>query len=294
MLRLSALAALLAGCSAAPPRSPAPAAPTADDLARVRCATDGSDVVTSWRGSIYARIPGAEVRRLFDIAGMNVARCQRDAGGWLLLSRELMFYLDPETGEVLHRWTNPWTGAEVPVVHVANDHVQGRFAAPPPLERRGDDATFVVEIAPVYPNPLAADPELAAFSPQPTYAALEMFALTAPAAELGAPGRTRVSTMQLSWHRVGPWLPWMQQGDRPGALVYSARGERVDGIGALAEPVRSELARLPLYRSAPRCASDRPNMTSWRYFAAHVDAYRRGDRFPLPAPATPGACRQPD
>ncbi len=284
--------ATLSGCvrgGASPPRS---SPPGTDELVRVRCATDGSDVFTTWQGSVHIYMPGEAPRRLFGIVGMNVARCGRDADGWYLTSRELMLYLDPETGAVLDRWRNPWTGVEVPVVHVANSPVQARLDGAPPLVQRGSDATFLIEVDVAYPNPLAADPALRELSPAPTYQAIELFALTAPAADVADPRRAAVSSMTLSWHRIGPWLPWMQQGERAGALVYTAIGERVDGFDDLPGPLRAIIAeRLPSFRAAPGCLLDARNATSWTYLAAHADAYRRGERFPVAAPVQVEPCR---
>ena len=58
---------------------------------------------------------------------MNVRQCvsvTNDQGevGYRLISREVMLYLDPDTGEVLRTWDNPYTGETVDVIHVANDH----------------------------------------------------------------------------------------------------------------------------------------------------------------------------
>ena len=95
------------------------------ELVRTRCSTDGSNVYTQWQGSVYAFVPQERQRKLFNIIGMNVARCLQDRQGqWFLTSRELTFYLDPQTNEILNYWQNPWTEEVVPVVHVANNPVQ--------------------------------------------------------------------------------------------------------------------------------------------------------------------------
>ncbi len=294
-----AAAVAIAACGGSPrPAAPATAATAAtapdDDVAalvRTRCATDGRDTITTWTGTILAYVPGEAPRAVLDVAGVNVARCGHDARGWYLTSRELMLYLDPATGAVLDRWTNPWTGAEVPVVHVANDPVQARLTGAPPRVALGDRTTYAIDVPLAYPNPLAADPALAAYSPAPTYAAIELFTLTAPTADVDDVARPTVSRLDLTWHRVGPWLPWMAQGDRPGVLVYRATGERVASIDALVAPLREALARAPAFASAPPCLVDAPNVTSWTYFAAHADAYRRGARFPIAAPAVDAPCR---
>lgn len=270
-----------------------PAAALAD-LVRVRCATDGRDVFVVWRGRVEAHEAEAEPRHLFDVVGVNVARCDRAGAGWYLTSRELMLYLDPSSGEVLDRWSNPWTGAEVPVVHVANDPVQSPLTRAPTLRVEGALATFAVRFPLRYPNPLAGDPRFAAYSPAPMYEASESFELSFPADELGADARAQVSSMGVVWRREGPWLPWMAMGDRPGRLVYEATGERVADYAAVPAALRAVIEeRLPGYRAAPRCYLAADNMTSWRYFAAHFAAYLRGEQFPVSAPAGDGPCAKP-
>ncbi len=282
---------MLVACAA--PRPPAPPRPTeaVEELVRVRCATDGRDVVTTWRGRIHGYVPGEPPRLLFGVLGMNVARCDRDARGWYLTSRELMLYLDPVSNHVLHTWANPWTQARVAVVHVANRLVQAHLGTgAPPRQARGETSTYAIDVPLAYPNPLATDPATQALSPQPTYAAIELFTLSAPTAELADPGRPMVSKMELTWHRIGPWLPWMGQGDRPGVLVYSALGQRVASVAELEAPLRAELARVPTFAAAPRCLVDAPNVTSWTYFARHVGAYQRGERFPITSDDPDEAC----
>lgn len=256
------------------------------DFVRVRCSTDGADVYFTWSGSVHALEPAGPPRPLFDLTGFSVARCdKRPDGAWSFTSREVMLYIDPATGGRLDRWRNPWTGADVPVVHVANSPVQGTLRAAPHLLVAGELATFALDVFPSYPNPLYARPETRRFSPQRDYRASESFTFTVPAGRLRERSAA-VREVALSWHRTGPWLPWMAMGDRPGVLVYAARGRRHGRFDALPEVLRREVdARLPLYRRAPPCLLDRPNQTSWTYFGEHLAAYLRGDRFPLPAPA---------
>lgn len=246
----------------------------------------------TWSGEVYALAAGEPARHLFSTVGMNVARCERVGGRWHLTSRELMFYLDPSTGRRLDRWTSSWTGQSVPVVHVANRVVQFPLAGPVPLEIGSDGvATLALDIPVSYPNPLARDPATAAFSPAATYAAHEHFTFVTQATALRDPRSPTVPALSFTWQRVGPWLPWMDLGARPGVLVYSARGRKIAGVHELPAVLRGALAaELPLYRSAPRCIVDARNETSWTYFARHVDSYRDGARFPLPAPIDPEEC----
>ncbi|TAD78864.1 MAG: DUF1838 domain-containing protein [Oscillatoriales cyanobacterium] len=251
---------------------------------KARAATDDRDVYVEWTGSIYAMLPGEPQRHSFDIVGMNVARgLQQEDGSWQMLSRELTYYLDPATGAVVHQWVNPWTGESLPVVHVANDPVEaplrGSFAA----TLAGDSAIFTCDVFPAYPNPLGNDPRFRDYSPDPNYSAAEFFKLAVPLAELFDADRPTVNSMTVAWHRIGPWLPWMKMGDRPGQLVYSACGQRVSGFEALPALLQTEIRdRLPKYRHAPTRPSQRKNMTSWQYFKENFEAYLRGELFPLP------------
>jgi hypothetical protein len=83
----------------------------------------------SWTGNIYSFIPGEKRQLLFKIVGMSVSRCiPTGKGSWDFTSRELTYYLNPETKEILHQWENPWTEEKVTVVHVANSPVQAGLA----------------------------------------------------------------------------------------------------------------------------------------------------------------------
>ncbi|MBO3461257.1 DUF1838 domain-containing protein [Aetokthonos hydrillicola Thurmond2011] len=237
----------------------------------------------TWTGSIYAFIPGEKKKILFKILGMSVSRCilvKEDE--WDFTSRELTYYLDPNTGQILHRWENPWIGETVPVMHVANNPVQGHFKGKFPAPVEGERTTFVFDIFPTYPNPLAEDPKFAQYSPQPIYQAAELFKLTVPTADLLNPEVLSVSQLQLTWDRIGSWLPWMKMGSTQGHLIYSAYGCKVNGFSELPQLFQDEINnRIPLYRNAPESLLDLEDMTSWLYFQNNFEAYLAGHTFPL-------------
>ena len=74
--------------------------------------------------------------------------------------------------------------------------------------------------------------------------------------------------VQTSWTRLGPWLPWMAMGDRPGQLVYHCQGgELAGGFAALPGWLRGRVeAERPEFATAPTEFSA-PNETSWTYFS---------------------------
>ncbi len=238
-----------------------------------------------WTGKIYTFIPGEKRKLLFKIVGVSVSRClPAEEGSWDFISRELTYYLDPQTDEILRKWENPWTGETVPVIHVANNPVQGNFQGKFPAQVEEDSTTFIFDIFPTYPNPLAADPKFAQYSPFAIYQASELFKLTVPTADLWNSELSAVSQLHLSWDRIGQWLPWMKMGDRPGYLIYSATGKKVGGLTELPTLLQHEInTRVPLYKNAPQSFLDGEDMTSWLYFQKHFDAYLAGEIFPIPS-----------
>lgn len=257
---------------------------------KVRASLDASEQsFLTWAGSIYAFVPGEKRKRLFKIVGMSVSRCiAREDGVWDFTSRELTYYLDSETGEILQKWENPWTKEVLTVVHVANNPVQAEFEGQFPAQVDGDIATFVFDLFPTYPNPLAKDERFVDYSSNATYQAAELFKLTVPISELLNPEINSVSKLHLCWDRIGPWLPWMKMGDRPGHLIYSAYGSKVSGFTDLPQLLQDEIdRRVPTYRNAPDSLLDRKDMTSWTYFKHHFEAYLAGDTFPVPEANSP-------
>ncbi|NDH92576.1 MAG: DUF1838 domain-containing protein, partial [Actinobacteria bacterium] len=62
-----------------------------------------------------SRAPGEKDRHLFNVIGINTRQCERHThptrgAGFRSVSREIMVYLDPTTGQIIDTWKNPWTG----------------------------------------------------------------------------------------------------------------------------------------------------------------------------------------
>lgn len=250
----------------------------------VRAATDGTQSYIVWKGAIYSWVPGEKRQHLFNMLGMSVARCiPNGESAWDFTSRELTFYLDPKTNALLHQWVNPWTQETHTVMHVANSPVQGHFKGEFPAQVSRETTTYVFDLFPFYPNPLADDPTFADYSPQPIYQSAEFFKMVVPTADLMDDSRTTVTDMILSWQRIGPWLPWMKMGSRSGELIYSASGRKFSQFEQLPGLLQEQIqTRVPLYRNAPEDSQEVEDMTSWLNFQKHFQAYLAGDRFPLP------------
>ncbi|MDH6541344.1 DUF1838 family protein [Streptomyces lavendulae] len=240
------------------------------DLARTRVSLDGEEVTYWWSGDVHSWAPGEPYRRLFGFEGVNVARLEAEgaqdagdardggAGGYRMLSREAAFYLDPGTREILETWQDKT------VVHVWNDPANQRWRPfPVPRTELGDQVCLSLEIPLSYPSPLpVADYPLN--SADDTYRALELFQFFTPAAALAGDAPSVPATM--SWTRQSPWLPWMEQGQRPGGLTFHCRGVKLGSYAEVPERTRAYIAaHRPEFARAPEKWTE-PNETSWTYF----------------------------
>lgn len=261
-------------------------------MRKIQCSTvDAKPLIFHWTGNVWSRVEGEPDRLLFKVEGMNIRQCGavEDATrgqGFRLVSRELMLYLDPVTGERLTTWHNPWSGADVLVTHVANDPVnqrplferdaQGRkFVAP--LRVQGERVFAPAEIPLFYTNPMGGDYQDYVGN---QYHAMEIFDFAADRRTLLS-SRTDTANAVLSWIRIAPWMPFMKMGSRPGLMVFNAMSQPVENIAALPQVLRDAIANdYPDYASAPPLDDARPNVTSWTVARDAVDAERRANPTP--------------
>lgn len=252
---------------------------------KIQCSTvDAEPVTYSWFGHLYVRKQGERDKKLFAIEGMNVRQCtaasdEKRGDGYKLVSREIMLYKDPETGEVLSTWDNPWTGETVEVLHVANDPVN---FAQYEIGRDGRPSTFAGEIegstwrqtntVPLfYPNPLASKYQKQIGG---SYHATEMFNFFGNTADLlDAEGNT--AEVHVGWVRMSTWLPWMNMQGREGLLYVHASGKKLESWEDLSETMKAEIYRhYPDYVAPPPVDDDRRNETSWIYYQRVQDGER--------------------
>ena len=100
-------------------------------LVKMRASLDGSEAYADWKVTAYAVVPGQRLRPLFRLDGFNVARMDKQAdGSWHMLSREVAYYRDLKTGEILQKFANPLTGQTDAVLQVINDPVNIAFPVP--------------------------------------------------------------------------------------------------------------------------------------------------------------------
>ena len=253
-----------------------------------------ADVVFYWSGYIYNVMPKDPAdypqrgridfgRPLFQFEGFNVARFAQDGpSDYFMLSREVSVYKDPTTGRVLNCWTNPLKvdRPEQRVMHVANDPVNYGVGETDFVEL-GDRISFFSDIILSYRSPLAGVAEYEAFSAGDVYQTSELFNYIVARKDL-EDERVLSAPVEISWTRVGQYLPWMQMGDTRGYLVYHVRGYKVLGgvdelPGPLLEWTRNVAGEKFLKSPSFIPASYEPNETTWRVFR---NALESGDYTP--------------
>ena len=240
-------------------------------MVKLRCSLDPQqEELLWWKGTLFAQEPGKKAEPLMGFEGYNICRAERqDDGVWRLYTRELTIYRDLKTGQILEHWDNPLSGERNEVIAVANDPVNNVLNPPGrpfrmPWVEAGDEVMLTLNIPLAYPNPLQPD-EFPAESSGPIYMGSEHFMFFAPRAALADPDLKAVP-VTYGWTRIGPWLPWMKLGTRPGNLLYIAQGNKRASVAELPDDIQALVReRYPEYARAPETWVQ-PNMTSWIYY----------------------------
>lgn len=249
---------------------------------KIQCSTrDDVPATYWWHGDMYSRVPGERDRLLFKVEGMNVRRCVAvedpvKGKGFKLVSRELLFYRDPATGELARKWQNPWTGAELEVIQTANDPVNSTWWAngrdgKTPMTWSGSgqgNAWWQTSTIPLfYRNPLAGDYQDYVGG---AYHATEMFNFMGNLDDLVDP-RKDSADVRVGWVRISGFLPWMKMGDRAGELYFHTAGRKLASWDDLPARMKAEIAaEYPAWKEPPPGTDERPNETSWTYFRKKV------------------------
>lgn len=287
-MAIAALAALvLVAPAAARQLDPTNPVDAVEITKRTQCGVkDGEPAVYHWSGRVYSRIDGEPDRLLFLGEGMNIRQCvtiddPRRGRGYRLVSREIMLFLDPKTGEIVRQWQNPWTADTVEVAHIANDPVNSRPSFPIGADgtpysinliRSGNWAQMPLEVPLFYENPLGGDYQDYVGN---KYHAMEIFDFAVAASEL-LDTKYPTAYPSVSWVRVSDWMPWMKMRGRHGQIVFNAMGSKLKSFAELPAVIRDEIAaRYPTYAAPPAADDARPNETTWTVFKKRIDAAKK-------------------
>ncbi len=262
---------------------------------RFQCGeADGLEAVWHFSGNIYSRVPGERDKLLFRGDGYNVRRCvavedPKRGTGYRLISREIWFYLDPQTGEVVNQWTNPWTDEKVDVMQIHNDPVNsgptfpvtadGKPYSIPTLRIEGPYVFMPFEAPLFYSNPLGGDYQEYTGN---MYHAMEIFDFAGTKDDILDASKPTAYPV-ISWVRISSWMPWMKMGGRPGQMVFNAMGRKLPGgFEELPDMLKTEVrTNYPIYENAPPADDTRRNETTWTKFKMLTDAARKAEG-PMP------------
>ncbi|MEP0391841.1 MAG: DUF1838 family protein [Erythrobacter sp.] len=272
-----------------------------DAIARIMGDVDLQSTKFGWYSGIVQGVrPGEGVRDLFGFTGFSCAKLlpslEGKDPGFRKVLREVGYYTDLQTGEIMDTWFNPYLEEEVPVVHIANDPFNFELtdyvplppsygglndAAPPkiPLQldwsRKGNVLNMAQRINLFYPAALQPS-SWPRESGSPFNQVTEMFMYQIDWSEMQNQENTTVKT-NGTWSRITPWLPWMLMGPTDGHINYSCFMGSGDTLN-LADPVAVEYARVnhPKFLEAPEVWED-PSLSSLEWFAREQKAA------PLPA-----------
>lgn len=279
------LACLLASTAYALPK---PGEEMLEAYRRMMCSLgDGKPTVFWWLGRAYSRVPGEKDRLLFRVEGMNIRQCAtvtdpEKGQGFKLVTKEILLYQDPKTGDVMDTWENPWTGENVEVLHVANDPVNqpatfpvGRDGKPfaLPITVVGDQWWMTSTVPLYYSNPLGGEYQDYIGG---KYHATELFNFMGDVDSLEF-GSGDSSNYRVGWERISDWLPWMKNGNRAGIIYFHTAGRKLESYDQMSDLMKQQIRdNYPGYDTPPPLDDERPNETSWTFFKKKVAGNKGG------------------
>lgn len=262
-----------------------------EGYARLRTNVDMKSTHYGWYDGLVMGV--APDGPLLNICGARGLMCSRllpleGEHGYRRVQREVIFYYDLDTGEVLDEMVNPFTGETVRVVHVANDPFNRiiretaisrptfgglNVEAAKPVEKpilykwtaKGDRLTMERHIHLYYRNALNPDKWLRESS-GPMNRASEFFQYNVSLDDMQNEALTTVDYVG-HWGRVTPWLPWMLMGQAPGHCLYqcqTASTQRLDDVPS--DIVKYTRERYPKFLEAPT-KWEEPSLSSLEHYA---------------------------
>lgn len=252
-----------------------------DAYIKARSDVSGADAPLWSTGHVWSYIPGQRSKLLFRTTGLAISRTVRDEDGYDWLNRECLYFQDPETGEVIDRWTNPFTEKEVRVFHIRNIHVNSRFdyegADGPELktymEHMGD-VTFYSDLMFFGDSPLSME-DYPAYVGSPYYQGASVYNHHVRRADLENPELGAAPAI-VSWISNRQWAPWMEMGSWAGGMVISTRGKKLAKVTDLPADILDYMQKNdPEYLRSPEEVT-RDTTSFYEEFRKYVDEQRAG------------------
>lgn len=241
-----------------------------NSLMKLRGDLSGDDFFFAFPGQAWAMVPQEQNYKCFRTFGFGSGRFEEVEGGYRIYSREVLYYLDPVTGEILEEWSNPFLGGrKVEVVHIQNDPVNGVFSrqgkgpmAPPyPYVSCGDMVAFQWNFFIQHPAAMNRK-DYPLYSSGDIDQHAELWSMIGSKKDILNPDITS-AYCTMSWSRVSDWLPFMEMGNSPGKMVFHSNSMKLmDGpqelppaILSYVEKNHSEYLTAPTEWNGPQMTS---------------------------------------
>jgi len=227
------------------------------------------DWVHGWySGLVFGMLPNKTPDVLFGLEGFGLGYTVRqENGSYVSYWKEVGFYKDVKTNQVIETWENPYTGETNRVMHIHNRMVKGylgpRFFASAPVgdqagrmefkfpnyrasddpsnpfilnwTEMGDQTSVWMDFRGEVPNLL--DPEVwVKESSGPRLPICEMFEFVGDTQKIHDRSLDRVEHSG-SWIRLAPWLPWQMMGPAPGRLFYRCTTKSLERLEEVPAPI---------------------------------------------------------
>lgn len=258
-------------------------------LLKLQADLSGKAVIGAFPGKAWGWVPGEGNVLLFNTYGIGSSRLlwNDEDQAFRLYHRELLYYCDPKTGEVLDTWLNPLTGRRMEVLHIFNDPVNrlyslkpGPFAPPYPYQVQDDRLVFQIDVLrSTEKNPMTRK-DYPLQSQQDLYQSGELWAISGSWKEVNDPKVTSAAC-HTAWARVSMWLPFMEMGNRPGQMIYHSQSFKLmNGAEGLPPAILAYTRQHhPEYLEPPtEWRGVAKNETTWSYSKRIVDERRAAGR----------------
>ncbi len=241
-----------------------------------------------YKGWLFAVRPDKKVETIMGFEGFSSCRMiEQEDGSYRRLNREVGYYTDLKTGEIIEEWYNPYIDETVQIVPIANDpynmHFQETFSRPPsqgglnqeayeplPLQLDWDvdrDALYLNQNVHLF-HKNALDPETwPRESAGENLQASELFQFILNLNDMQNEEMTSIPA-RGNWVRIAPWVPWMLMGQAPGNLLYKARIARFDSLDGIPDHiVKYTEDNYPKFTDAPTEWVEPAQMSSFERYA---------------------------
>ena len=251
---------------------------------RVFVDTDPDKTSVGWfNGPCYAVIgDSSQLIPLLIVEGIGITKTRRqDDGSYRVFNRELVFYKDPATNQIIDTWENPLNNEKCDVFHMRNMTVNAELAPImkmdvegtliqypflPPWEFMGDTALSTFEIHASVPSELQPE-EWPRESPGPLTRISEMFMRYAKIDDLANKDLTSVPYVG-TWTRLSSWFPWMLMGQQEGHLYFRCAMRDYPRVEDLPRAFLDKAEKeFPEYLVPPACDSwGQPNDSTFNMY----------------------------